>query len=69
MYVQAIGQRIYGASHASAKLTYRLIEAATGVVKTSGTLDSAKYAASSLDAVATAEAADLSDKILELLED
>ena len=67
VYMQAIGQRIYGATHARAQLHFRLIEAATGVVQLSGTLDSAKYASGSLDAVAKAEAADLTNRVLDSL--
>jgi hypothetical protein len=66
-YIASIGQTIYGASHASAGLNFRLIEAATGVVQLSGTLDSSKYPSSSLDNVAKAESADLSNRVLDSL--
>ena len=67
MYMQAIGQRVYGATHADAQLTFRLIEAATGVVQLSGTLSGSGHAESSLDAVAKGEAADLSNRVLDSL--
>lgn len=64
MYMAAVGQRVYGATHADAQLTFRLIEAATGVIQLSGTLNGSQYAASTLDIVAKAEATDLTNRIL-----
>ena len=67
VYMEAVGKRIFGATHADAQLSFRMIEAATGVVQLSGTLSGTKYAASSLDTVAKAEAADLTHRILDSL--
>ena len=63
----AVGKRVYGATHADAQLTFRLIEAATGVIQLSGTLNGSQYAASTLDVVAKAEATDLANRILDSL--
>lgn len=67
VYMEAVGQRVYGATHASAQMTFRMIEAATGVVQLSATLSGSKYSGSTLDGVAKAEAADLTGKILDSL--
>jgi TolB-like protein len=67
VYMEAVGQRVYGATHASAQMTFRMIEAATGVVQLSATLSGSKYSGGSLDTVAKEEAADLTGKILDSL--
>jgi hypothetical protein len=67
MYMGAIGQRVYGATHADAQLTFRLIEAATGVVQLSGTLSGSEHTASTLDSVAKGEATDLANRVLDSL--
>ena len=67
VYMEAVGQRVFGATHANAQITFRMIEAATGVVQLSATLSGSKYSGSTLDGVAKAEASDLTGKILDSL--
>lgn len=66
VYMQALGQRVYGDSHAKAKISYRLIEAATGAVVMSGMLNEAA-AGNHLDALADTDARTISDRILNTL--
>ncbi|MBM4226769.1 MAG: hypothetical protein FJ164_03315 [Gammaproteobacteria bacterium] len=66
-YIKAADKTIYGATHASAGLTFRLIEAATGIVQLSATLEGARYQSSALSDIAKTQAAELADRVLESL--
>lgn len=65
--IKSANRTIYGATHADASMTFRLIEAATGVVQLSATLDGTRYKASLLNDLAKGQAADLAERVLESL--
>lgn len=66
VYIQALGQRVSGDSQARAMISYRLIEAATGIVQMSGILNEAA-ASSHLEGLADKDARTISDHILNTL--
>ena len=66
-YIKAANKTIYGATHADAIMTFRLVEAATGIVQMSATLEGARYKAAALNEVGKGQAAELADRVLESL--
>ena len=65
MYMPSVGKTIYGATHVDADVTYRVIEAATGVIQRSDTIRGKDFKSPSLSDLAEQESSALSAAILQ----